>query len=447
MATNHDNTATKRAKASGKNLLTDTAIKGTKIKEKDYLLPDGGGLYLNIKTIGTKVWTIRYSINGKAKKTTLGNYPTVTLALARTKRDEFMALVAQSIDPIENKKTQKQVKKIQEEFENIQIAGQFHLVVYRWLDAIKNKYDEKTHTKRVRAFERDILPHFSEYDENRNITRSKHISQITHSDLLAVIQEKEKTAAETAHRLLTDCNRVWLFAISENHATFNITANISKQDALQKHHKKHYPKITDEKILSELLNSIDAYHGQAITRQALRLVCYLPLRAENLCALKWEWVDFEKEIITIPRVEMKIKNKNLPDFKLPIPHQAIEILKETQKLTGWGVWVFHGVTNFQVHLGKETLNKALRLMGFNDEAAGRKQTTHSFRGTFRSLTETYAQMHGVSFEAREAALDHQEAKGAVRAYTHKADYTEQIKPLMQWWADYLDGLRGAVDRK
>jgi hypothetical protein len=141
MVTNPDNIASKRAKASGKNLLTDTAIKGTKAKDKDYLLPDGGGLYLNIKTIGTKVWTIRYGINGKAKKTTLGNYPTVTLALARTKRDEFMALVVQGIDPVENKKTQKQVKKIQEEFENIQTAGQFHLVVYRWLNAIKGKYE------------------------------------------------------------------------------------------------------------------------------------------------------------------------------------------------------------------------------------------------------------------------------------------------------------------
>mgnify|MGYP000455657849 FL=1 len=132
--------------------------------------------------------------------------------------------------------------------------------------------------------------------------------------------------------------------------------------------QQHYPKITDEKILSELLKAIDNYHGQVITRQALRLICYLPLRAENLCALKWEYVDFESAIIKIPRSEMKTKNKNFADFRLPIPPQAIEILKETQKLTGWGIWVFHGIKDFKKHLGLETLNKALRSMGFTDEA-------------------------------------------------------------------------------
>ena len=227
-------TANKRAKASGKDLLTDTTIKSAKPKDKDYLIADGGGLYLNIKAIGSKVWTIRYTINGKAKKTTFGNYPTVSLALARSKRNELMELISQSIDPVENKKVQKEAAKVQEENKKVQTAGQIHLVAYRWLETIKGRYDESTHKKRVRAFERDILPHFSEYDENRNIVRSKHIGEITHAELLEAIRKKEQTAVETAHRLLTDCNRLWLFAISENHADFNIISNISKKDSLQK---------------------------------------------------------------------------------------------------------------------------------------------------------------------------------------------------------------------
>ena len=259
-------TANKRAKASGKDLLTDTTIKSAKPKDKDYLIADGGGLYLNIKAIGSKVWTIRYTINGKAKKTTFGNYPTVSLALARSKRNELMELISQSIDPVENKKVQKEAAKVQEENKKVQTAGQIHLVAYRWLETIKGRYDESTHKKRVRAFERDILPHFSEYDENRNIVRSKHIGEITHAELLEAIRKKEQTAVETAHRLLTDCNRLWLFAISENHADFNIISNISKKDSLQQHTKQHYPKITDESILRELLLAIDNYHGQAITR-------------------------------------------------------------------------------------------------------------------------------------------------------------------------------------
>lgn len=421
--------------------LTDTQIKNAKPKDKDYLLADGNGLYLNVKAIGTKVWTVRFSVDGQAKKTTIGNYPAVTLTKARDKNKEYQAKAKQGVNPAEEKRAGKEAETAAKEDEQKELAGQLHLVVYRWLAAIGGRYDENTHKRRVRAFERDILPAFSVYDKDHNIISSKHIGDITHNELLDVLKAKSQTAAETASRLLVDCNRVWLFAISENHAAFNIVSNISKKDSLVKSEKQHYPKITDEKILSELLKAIDAYHGQMITRQALKLVCYTPFRAENLCSIKWGYVDFERALITIPRQEMKSKDKNLPDFKMPLASQALEILKETHKLTGWGVWVFHGISDFKKHLGLETINKALRLMGFTDESAGRKQTTHSFRGTFRSLTDTYAHIHKAPFEVREAVLDHNETKGAVRAYTHKADYTAQMRPLLEWWADFLDALR------
>jgi integrase len=420
--------------------LTDTLIKS--LKPADKFRCDGNGLFIIINKDGRKWWRFDYiRPTGGRNSISFGYYPTVTLQRARQNREEARAGLKQGIDPSLERKEKKAKKRAVIETEQIEAAGQIHLVAYRWLDTIKSKYTETTHKKRVRAFERDIFPYFTEYDENRNIKSSKHIREITHADLLEVIRIKERTAAETAHRLLTDCNRLWLYAISENHADFNIVTNISKKDALQKHTKQHYPKITDEKILSELLQAIDNYHGQTMTRQAMRLICYLPLRAENLCALKWSYVDFENAVIKIPRSEMKTKNKNFADFKLPIPPQAIEILKEIHKSTKWGVWVFHGITDFKKHLGLETINKALRSMGFTDEAAGRKQTTHSFRGTFRSLTDTKAHLHKAPFEVREAVLDHHESKGQVRAYTHKADYTEQMKPLLEWWANFIDTIR------
>jgi hypothetical protein len=138
---------------------------------------------------------------------------------------------------------------------------------------------------------------------------------------------------------------------------------------------------------------------------------------------------------------MKVKNKNLPDFKIPLPYQAIVILKEIKEVTGWGKWVFHGVRNNLEHANKESGNKALRALGFNDEVRGRKQTLHSFRGTFRSLAETYHDRHGARFEVMERVLDHHETKSSVRAYTHKADYTGQMRELLQWWADYLDEVK------
>ena len=94
-------------------------------------------------------------------------------------------------------------------------------------------------------------------------------------------------------------------------------------------------KITDEKILGELLRAIDSYSG-IIIRNALRFTSIIPLRAENLSELKWAYIDLDKATLTIPRSKMKVKDKKLPDFILPLPRQAIAILQEIKELTGWG---------------------------------------------------------------------------------------------------------------
>ena len=153
------------------------------------------------------------------------------------------------------------------------------------------------------------------------------------------------------------------------------------------------------------------------------------------------YIDWENKVITLPRIIMKNKDENLPEFTLALPKQVIEILKDTQQITGWGTWIFHGISNFHNHISLETCNKALRSMGFNDEANGRKQSLHSFRGTFRSLADTRHQEHQASFETKEAILDHHTTNTTVKAYNHKADYTEQMRSLSQWWANYLDELK------
>lgn len=424
--------------------LTDTEIKKAQSKEKEYTLSDGNGLQLVIKTDGRKVWEVRYTIDGKPKKTTAGTYPTVSLKQARSKRDELKAKVSIGVDPIQEKKEIKAIIKLEEEKVEALENMQFHKIVYEWLSTLKSA--EVTATKRKRAFERDIFPHFCTYDENHIITSSKQFSEIKHGELLKIITEKGKATAETANRLFVDCNRLWTYAVSHEYTDLNITLRIDKS-VVPKGEKTNYAKITDEKILGELLRAIDGYKGDGgvIVKNVLRFVSLLPLRADNLCKLKWDSVDFEKAIITIPRSEMKVKNKNLPDFTLPLPHQAVAILKEIQEVTGWGAWVFHGSRNMKNHVNKVSASRALGRMGFNDEVNGRKQTLHSFRGTFASLARTYHKEHSATFETMEAVLDHQEGNKVVRAYTHKADYTEQMRELLQWWADYLDGVKKALN--
>jgi integrase len=134
----------------------------------------------------------------------------------------------------------------------------------------------------------------------------------------------------------------------------------------------------------------------------------------------------------------------MPDFIMPLTHQVIEILNE-QKLFATGTFIFKTDGYADVPISTETPNRALERMGFNDEAAGRKIRLHGFRGTFRSLADTYQAEHNTSKEAKERALDHLPKNAVERAYTHKADYIKELEVLMQWWSDYIDNLKSELD--
>jgi len=416
--------------------LTDAKIKASKPQDKTYTLSDGDGLHLLIKNTGSKIWEFVFisPTLQKRRKMSFGIYPDVTLVQARKLRSEYREQISNSIDPMSAIKEEKETKVI----ENV---GQFHLVVEDWIR--KQKIVEVTRKKKFEMFRRDVFPYFSKYDANHNITSSIHISEISHHKLLEVLEKKAKTAQETAYRLLSDCRNIWQYAYEKGYLEDIVTAKISKK-AIPKPSRKHFAKITDEIVLGELQRAIDNYTGQPITRLMLKFLSLIPLRADNLTKLTWDMIDFENQLLTIPRANMKIKDTNLPDFILPLPHQTIKVLQETKEITGWGKWVFHGFKNMSNPINNETANKALRVMGFNDEERGRKQTTHSFRGTFRSLVETHQSEHKAEFTTKERVLDHHEGSKAVRAYTHKADYTEQMRDLLQWWADFIDGVKSEV---
>ncbi len=426
---------------------TDKELKALKPKDKEYILTDGltKGLQIIIRVDGGKQWAFRYSSpilkdkSGKAKqrRTGFGTYPIISLEMARNKAFELKKEISVGIDPLETKQELKRELELDDK-------SQFHKVLYQWIDEVIAKKNAKETIKdKRRAFERDLFCYFCTYDEERNILSSKPIGNIHHSEILKALKEKAITAKETARRLLADCNRLWIFAISHGYCEHNIIANISRE-TLPRIEKKNLAKITDEKILGNLLRDIDSYKNSPIVRNALRLLPHTMLRAENLTTLKWEYIDFEKKLIIIPRHEMKVKNKNLNDFMLPLTDTAISILEDIKPITGWSKWVFHGVSNFNKSLNNESCNKALRIMGYDDELAGTKQTIHSFRGTFRSLVETYAHEHKATFEVKESILDHHEKSAVVRAYTHKANYTEQARELLEWWEQFLERIKFGV---
>lgn len=318
----------------------------------------------------------------------------------------------------------------------------FENVLNEWL--IKKRRDvqegiivEKTYQRAESLLLNDTLPYFKRVKDSniKPILPNAHIKDIKHFHIVKVVEDKNLNAPVSAKRLLQYLNKVWLFAISKGYCDDNILTKIDNQSILTSTTAKNMPKVVNLEVLKELVNAIYSYRGHYSTKNALKFVLHVPLRADNLVCLKWKYVDFENKLLTIPRPLMKNKNPNLPDFIIPLTDEVISILKEQNKFTYNREYVF--VADNGIHLNQETPNKALQRMGFNDEKRERKQRLHSFRGTFRSLLDTYQLEHNIPFEIKELSLDHYTKNMVELAYTNRASYTEQLKPLMRYWSDFI----------
>ena len=404
-------------------LLQDIQIRKAKGQDNIYYLNDGGGLRLKITPTNSKIWEFRYTFNGKSRKTTFKTYPTVTLKEARIKRQEYQTLINSGSDPINH------IKQIKEE--NIfDKNGMFINIANEWLDKESERTKESTHKNKLRAFEKDINP----------FLKNKHIKEIAIKDIVNIIEKKQLQAHEVATNIFTYLDNLFRYAVLKNYCERNILADIKRTDIIRAKPVKHFSKITDPDILKELIVSIYNYNGGYSLRNALKFVLHIPLRAENLCNLKWSYIDFDKKLLTIPRELMKVKDLNFDDFKMPLTDEVINILKEQQLFTAHQEWIFLG-TNNRDPINNESPNRALQRMGFNDDKKGRKIRLHGFRGTFRSMIETLDIENKFSFEVKERALDHQENSKVVRAYAHKSDYIKQLIPLMNFWSEYILNLK------
>ena len=398
--------------------LSDREIKNAKPKDAEYYLTDGNGLSLLIKTDGSNQWIFRYTspTQNKRRKTSFGTYPKVSLADARGKCTEFNKLIFDGIDPIDDKREDKALQKIIQE-------SDFTNVVNLWFQSQESHIVHSTYKKKRALFDTTVIP----------VLKHKSIADIKHDELVQIIKLKAIQTPETAKRLLGYFHDLWQFACTHGYCEHNIVPNIHAKSVLPKIVKKNYACITDPSILKQLVNSIYTYGGHISTKNALKFVLHVPLRASNLVALRWSYVDFEKHLITIPRQEMKAKSGD--DFVLPLSDEALAILKEQHLFTSHKEFVF--VADNGLHIDEVTPSRALQRMGFNNEVLGNKQRLHSFRATFRSLVDTHQMEHRSSYEAKEKVLDHVVGSGVERAYTQKAIYTEEMRILLNWWSDYI----------
>ena len=393
--------------------LTDTAIRSAKAPEKPVKLTDGGGLYLLLKPNGSRWWRFDYRFAGKRKTLSMGVYPDVSLKDARNRRDEARKLLAADIDPGENRKAKKTAQ-------TEQAANSFEVVAREWFAKYSTNWAKGHADKIIRRLERDIFPWLG----------SRPIAEITAPELLQSLRRiEERGVLETAHRALQNCGQVFRYAVQTGRAQRDPSADL--KGALAPWKPKHYPALTEPPKLAELLRSMDSYQGNLITRSALRLLPLVFVRPGELRQAKWEEID-----LSAAEWRYIVTKTNTPHI-VPLAKQAVEILEELHGLTGRSVYVFPGLRSHDRPMSENTINAALRYMGYDQDT----MTGHGFRAIARTLLDEV-----LGFEPH--LIEHQLAHGVKdplgRAYNRTKHLPERHR-MMQAWADYLDKLKAGAE--
>ena len=383
---------------------------------------DSGGMYLQVSPAGTKRWFLKYRVGGKEKQLALGGYPDMSLTAARKAREAAKLNKSEGRDPIQLRKVEKLKATTPE-------ADTFKVTALEWYEVKLSSWSSHYAIREKRNLEKDLFPHFG----------ARRIGDIQPIELLAAVRQvEERGALDVAHRVLTTAGQVWRYAVATGRATRDISADI--KGALTPHHGKHFAAITNPVKLGELIRVIRNYQGGPIVRAALQLAPMLFQRPGELRAAAWAEFDLDAALWTIPAARMKRRvdgKKNGDPHLVPLPTQAVEILRKLHPLTGHGTLLFPGERSHDRPISDNTLRAALLTLGYGPD----KQSVHGFRATARTML---AEIHDVDSLVIEAQLAHAVKDANGRSY-NRTTYLKHRANMMQLWANYLDKLALGAD--
>jgi integrase len=392
--------------------LTDTFVKQVKHTGKPTgdKYADGKNMYLLVKAAG-KYWRMDYAHADKRKTLALGVYPDVSLAQARQGRDKARKLLAQGIDPSTAKQEDKQATAAA-------AANTFELVAREWLTKTAADRQATTQDKITAWLEKDVIPHIGKMP----------ISTIVPRNVLAALRKMEaRGALDSLQRVKQVCGQVFRYAVATGSAERDVTQDL--KGAFATAAPKHFAAITEPKQAGELLRSIFAYTGHPCTVAALKLSPLVFVRPGELRQAEWAEIDLDAAEWRIPARKMKMK----VDHLVPLSAQAVEILRSVQPLTGHGQYVFPGLRTGERPMSENTLNAALRGMGYTKEV----HSAHGFRAMARTIMD---EVLGERVDLIEHQLAHTVRDANGRAYNRTAHLPAR-REMMQRWSDYLDKLR------
>lgn len=386
--------------------LTDRKASLAKPDVRPYKLADGNGLYLLVNPNGSKLWRLKYRVDGKEKLMTLGAYPATSLALARKNRDAAREKLARAIDPMADRRAEKQARRAAAE-------NSFQAVAKDWWDNWRAARTPQHADQVWRRFEANVFPRIG----------SRPVAEIQAPELVAMAKGIEgRGVNDLAKRALQTSGQVFRYAIAHGLATRNPAADIKPSDILASAQKKNMARI-EGRQLPELMRKIEGYQGTPITRFSMKLMAMTFVRTRELIAARWEEVDLDAARWDIPAERMKMKTPHI----VPLSTQAVEVLRTLHLITGHGALLFPGERDHEKPMSNNTILKALERMGYKGTMTG-----HGFRGLASTL------LHEMGFDHAhiELQLAHQERNKVSASYNH-ATYLHQRKEMMQSWSDYL----------
>lgn len=399
--------------------LSDAALRALKPAEKARRYSDSGGLFVEVSPSGGKLWRLSYRFGGKQKLLALGSYPIVSLADARSERDRAKRLIRDGIDPSEKKKLDKIAAATSR-------AATFSAVA----DELLQKKDREGRAAQTLTKTRWL------YDLARPHIGSRPIAEITAPEVLEALRAVEARGKhETARRLRSNIGEVFRYAIATGRASNDPTYSL--RGALTAPKVVHRAAITTPAEFGALLRSIDGFDGQPTTKAALLLMALLFPRPGELRLAEWAEFDLDKAVWSIPASRTKMRREH----RVPLPRQAVAILRDLHRITGQGKLTFlgYGMTGGVGRkveprpISENTLNGALRRLGFTQD----EMTSHGFRAAASTMLNESGRW---SPDAIERALAHVDDNAIRRAYQRGEFWDERVR-MATWWADQLDRLR------
>lgn len=406
-------------------MLSDSKIKALKPTDKITRFLDSLGLYIEVRPNGRKFWRYRFQWLKKTLMMGLGDYPIVSLADARKKRDEAKALLDQDLNPLEERRKDKLSLELNHTSKNMfeNVAEEYKK---EKLSSRSVRHQERFQT----ALDKDIL----------KVIGFKDVKDVTSADVLQIMKntikrvKKQKnfgTGEVTAIDNRKFIGAVMRYAIATLRADYDPTYAV--RDAVERPEIEHARPL-DKNEAKQLRNRLESYSGSHTVKNAGLAMLYSMLRTIEIRRMQWSFIDFDDKLITFPISSKKTgqtrTTKKNRIHIVPMSEQLFDLLKDQEKFTGNRDYVFAAVYKDGM-LSATTLNRMLDNIGLGDV------TAHDFRATASTLLYE----KGYEEDWIEKQLAHADDNKTRASYNH-ARWLDDRRKMLQDWADIVDSWKG-----